>query len=44
MIDFPIPALLDDSICIIWLERHLYPDRRQCPLPSFGFRSATGGR
>jgi hypothetical protein len=26
MIDFPIAELLDDSICLIWLERHLHPD------------------
>jgi hypothetical protein len=26
MIDFPIAELLDDSICLLWLERHLHPD------------------
>jgi hypothetical protein len=26
MIDFPIAELLDDSICLIWLERHLHPE------------------
>ena len=26
MIDFPITELLDDSVCLIWLERHLHPD------------------
>jgi hypothetical protein len=26
MIDFPITELLDASICMIWLERHLHPD------------------
>jgi transposase-like protein len=31
MIDFPITELLDDSICTIWLERHLYPDGLKCP-------------
>ena len=24
MIDFPITELLDDSLCLIWLQRHLY--------------------
>ena len=31
MIDFPITDLLDDSICMIWLERHLHPDGLKCP-------------
>ena len=31
MIDFPIAALLDDSICLLWLERHLHPDGFACP-------------
>lgn len=31
MIDFPIAELLDDSICLLWLERHLHPDGLQCP-------------
>jgi transposase-like protein len=31
MIDFPIAELLDDSICLIWLERHLHPDGLRCP-------------
>jgi transposase-like protein len=31
MIDFPIAELLDDSICLIWLERFLHPDGLQCP-------------
>jgi transposase-like protein len=31
MIDFPIAELLDDSICLTWLERHLHPDGLQCP-------------
>jgi len=26
MIDFPIAELLDDRICLIWLERHLHPE------------------
>jgi hypothetical protein len=30
MIDFPIAELLDDSICLICLERHLHPDGLQC--------------
>lgn len=31
MIDFPITDLLDASICMIWLERHLHPDGFTCP-------------
>ncbi len=31
MIDFPITELLDASICMIWLERHLHPDGFVCP-------------
>ena len=31
MIDFPIAELLDDSICMIWLERHLHPRGLVCP-------------
>jgi transposase-like protein len=31
MIDFPITELLDDSLCMIWLERHLHPDGWKCP-------------
>jgi transposase-like protein len=31
MIDFPMTGLLDDSICTIWLERHLHPDGLRCP-------------
>jgi transposase-like protein len=31
MIDFPIAELLDDSICMRWLERHLHPDGLKCP-------------
>jgi transposase-like protein len=31
MIDFPITQLLDDSICTLWLERHLHPDGLKCP-------------
>jgi transposase-like protein len=31
MIDFPIGELLDDSICTLWLERHLHPDGLKCP-------------
>ena len=30
MIDFPIAELLDDSLCLIWLERHLHPDGFTC--------------
>jgi transposase-like protein len=31
MLDFPIAELLDDSICLIWLERSLHPDGFACP-------------
>jgi hypothetical protein len=31
MIDFPIGALLDDSLCLLWLERHLHPAGLTCP-------------
>ncbi len=31
MIDFPIADLFDDSLCLIWLERHLHPDGFVCP-------------
>jgi transposase-like protein len=31
MIDFPIDELLDDSVCTIWLERHLHPEGLKCP-------------
>jgi transposase-like protein len=31
MIDFPIGELLDDSICLIWLERHLHAEGFTCP-------------
>jgi transposase-like protein len=31
MIDCPIADLLDDSICLIWLERCLHPDGLKCP-------------
>jgi transposase-like protein len=31
MIDFPIAELLDDSICLLWLERYLHPNGLQCP-------------
>ncbi len=31
MIDFPIGELLDDSSCLIWLERHLHVDGFKCP-------------
>lgn len=31
MIDFPITELLDDSLCPIWLERHLHPHGMKCP-------------
>jgi transposase-like protein len=31
MIDFPIGELLDESICLIWLERHLHAEGFTCP-------------
>jgi hypothetical protein len=31
MIDFPIAALLDDSMCTMWLARHLHPRGLVCP-------------
>jgi len=31
MIDFPIAELFDDSLSLIWLERHLHPDGLVCP-------------
>jgi transposase-like protein len=31
MIDFPIAELLDESICLLWLERHLHPGGLTCP-------------
>jgi transposase-like protein len=31
MIDFPIAELLDDSICVLWLERYLHPHGLVCP-------------
>jgi transposase-like protein len=31
MIDLPIAELLDDSICTVWLERHLHPHGLTCP-------------
>jgi hypothetical protein len=26
MMDFPIADLFDDSLCLLWLERHLHPN------------------
>jgi transposase-like protein len=31
MIDFPIAELLDDSICLLWLERYLHAEGFTCP-------------
>jgi transposase-like protein len=31
MIDFPITELFDDSLCLVWLERHLHPNGFVCP-------------
>jgi transposase-like protein len=30
MIDFPIGDLFDDSLCLLWLERHLHADGFVC--------------
>jgi len=38
MIDFPIADLLDDSICTLWLERHLHPQGLTCPHCGSGTR------
>src|ERR671914_438044 len=31
MIEFPIAELMDDSICSLWLGRHLHPQGLTCP-------------
>ena len=31
MIDFPIADLFDDSLCLVWLERHLHPAGLSAP-------------
>jgi transposase-like protein len=31
MIEFPMTELMDESICLIWLERHLHPQGLVCP-------------
>src|SRR5688572_19998069 len=31
MIDFPSTEWLDDSLWMMWLERHLHPDGLKCP-------------
>jgi transposase-like protein len=31
MIEFPLAELMDDSSCLIWLERHLHPQGLVCP-------------
>jgi hypothetical protein len=31
MLDFPIAELLDDRMCMMWLERHLHPRGLVCP-------------
>jgi hypothetical protein len=31
MIDFPIGELMDESICMLWLERHLHVSGLTCP-------------
>jgi transposase-like protein len=38
MIDFPIDELMDDSICTLWLERHLHPQGLACPYCGSGTR------
>src|SRR5262245_5457505 len=31
MLDFPIADLFDNSLCLLWLERHLHPTGFVCP-------------
>jgi transposase-like protein len=31
MIDFPITELLDDAVCVAWLEQYLHPTGLVCP-------------
>jgi hypothetical protein len=31
MIDFPIGELLDERICLVWLERHRHAEGLKCP-------------
>lgn len=31
MIDCPMAELLEDSICLLWLARHLHPEGLACP-------------
>src|SRR5438067_6174618 len=31
MIDFPLTELFADSLCWLWLERHLHPNGFVCP-------------
>src|ERR1044071_2499796 len=31
MVDFPITELFDNSLCLVWLERNLLPQRVACP-------------
>jgi transposase-like protein len=31
MIDFPVTELFDDSLCLLWLSRHLHADGFVCP-------------
>ena len=31
MIDVPITDLVDDSLCLLWLERYLHPNGFVCP-------------
>jgi transposase-like protein len=38
MLDFPIDKLMDDSICTLWLERHLHPQGLKCPHCGSGTR------
>ena len=38
MIDFPIDELMDDSICTLWLERHLHSQGLRCPHCGSGTR------
>jgi transposase-like protein len=38
MIDFPIGELMDESLCTLWLERHLHPQGLTCPHCGSGAR------
>jgi hypothetical protein len=41
MIDCPIAELMDESLCTLWLERHLHPPGLTCPPAGSGARHGT---